>query len=72
MQTETEQVQAIVDEDLPKFIRLRLREYGEPLEWQFLGDQTPDRPTYLLCRCGKSAKQPYCDGTHRRSGFVAP
>ena len=32
MQTETEQVQAIVDEDLPKFIRLRLREYGEPLE----------------------------------------
>ena len=32
VQTETEQVQATVDEDLPKFIRLRLREYGDPLE----------------------------------------
>ena len=40
-------------------------EYGEPLEWQFLGDQTPDRPTYLLCRCGKSATYPFCDGSHK-------
>ena len=40
-------------------------EYGEPLEWQFLGDQTPDRPTYLLCRCGKSATYPLCDGSHK-------
>ena len=40
-------------------------EYGEPLEWQLLGDQTPDRPTYLLCRCGKSATYPFCDGSHK-------
>ena len=40
-------------------------EYGEPLEWQYLGDQTPDGDSYLLCRCGKSANYPFCDGTHQ-------
>ena len=43
-------------------------EYGEPLEWKFLGDQTPESDSYLLCRCGKSASYPFCDGTHKQ-GF---
>jgi CDGSH-type Zn-finger protein len=25
--------------------------------------------TYAWCACGKSQKQPFCDGSHRGSGF---
>lgn len=29
------------------------------------------RPTVALCRCGKSAIKPFCDGTHKATGFTA-
>jgi CDGSH iron-sulfur domain-containing protein 3 len=26
--------------------------------------------TYWWCACGKSAKQPFCDGSHKDTGFT--
>jgi CDGSH-type Zn-finger protein len=30
------------------------------------------RRTVALCRCGRSQMRPFCDGTHRLTGFRAP
>jgi CDGSH-type Zn-finger protein len=31
----------------------------------------PGRRTVALCRCGKSALKPFCDGTHKAINFKA-
>jgi CDGSH-type Zn-finger protein len=36
---------------------------GEPID--------PGRATIALCRCGKSAIKPFCDGTHKAIQFRA-
>lgn len=41
---------------------------GGPAEWSE-GDPLPTQPSYTLCRCGRSAVKPYCDGSHLDAGF---
>jgi CDGSH-type Zn-finger protein len=41
---------------------------GESIAWQKLESQSVDA-IFELCRCGKSANKPYCDGTHDRFLF---
>jgi CDGSH-type Zn-finger protein len=36
------------------------------------GGRTISRETKVwLCRCGHSNTKPFCDGSHKRAGFVA-
>ena len=62
-------------------IRIRLRENGpiviesdgesgtpEIFDWNGV-PYTVTRTPIALCRCGGSAKKPFCDGCHRTNGF---
>jgi CDGSH-type Zn-finger protein len=43
---------------------------GEPASWR-AGGEYPAREGYALCRCGKSEREPLCDGTHTDVPFDA-
>ena len=45
-------------------------EHGEPLAWK-TSEPLETGGNYVLCRCGESAEKPFCDLTHRDSGFDA-
>ena len=35
-----------------------------------IGVEVEAGKSYFWCSCGQSAKQPFCDGSHKGSGFV--
>ncbi|WP_345990367.1 CDGSH iron-sulfur domain-containing protein [Sulfurimonas sp. HSL1-2] len=41
---------------------------GEAVKW-IEDKQYPRQAVYSLCRCGRSQKHPFCDGSHAKSGF---
>lgn len=41
---------------------------GESVEW-VPGETIAAAASYFLCRCGRSSKKPFCDGTHAKIGF---
>jgi CDGSH-type Zn-finger protein len=45
-----------------------VNEQGESVRWE-RGDAVPVKESYALCRCGRSARKPFCDGSHAREGF---
>ena len=36
----------------------------------WLGHEVPALPQLALCRCGESARKPFCDGSHAAAGFT--
>ena len=56
-------------EDLIHRVRARVAADGEPESWA-RGEAMRTGETYALCRCGKSGRTPFCDGTHSRTSFI--
>lgn len=60
-------------------MKLRFRENGpyvldlpEGTTFRLDGEEVRlERAKLALCRCGHSARKPFCDGSHREKGFQA-
>ena len=75
--TETKTVQSIeIVKNGPLIVRgsvplsvqtIGVNNEGESVEW-IDGKHFEQLETYRLCRCGKSKKHPFCDGSHAKSG----
>ena len=59
----------LVEGEIPLVHKTQIvSEFGEPLNWK-LDEVLETKGPYELCRCGHSAKKPYCDGTHCEIDF---
>ena len=45
--------------------------YGEVIMKTSNGEELLQKKATAFCRCGHSENKPYCDGAHRKSGFVS-
>lgn len=66
MAEQSDKVTITAYEDGPLLVRgpvVFLTQDGEEVD--------PGRTTVALCRCGKSASKPFCDGTHKVAKFKA-
>jgi CDGSH-type Zn-finger protein len=66
---------------MAEVITIRCRENGPLLVpasikiIDHLGNEFPlpaGKDNIALCRCGQSKNKPFCDGSHRQCGFLAP
>ncbi len=46
-----------------------VRPQGQGYVWED-GRELEQKSDYYLCRCGHSSSAPFCDGTHKKRGFV--
>ena len=54
----------VVEGDVPLTNKRQIvTEFGEPLAWEKTGD-IATTASYELCRCGHTADNPFCDGSH--------
>jgi CDGSH-type Zn-finger protein len=60
-------------------MKIRIREDGpvifeveEGFSVSLEGSTREEKGPIVLCRCGKSANKPFCDGSHRDADFNAP
>jgi CDGSH-type Zn-finger protein len=59
----------VVYGDVPLVRRRKVvAENGRALTWETT-ETFRTEETYALCRCGRSASKPFCDGSHARAGF---
>ena len=58
-------------------VRIKVRESGPYLVTGHVtlvdaeGHEYMVEENFVLCRCGQSQTKPFCDGSHKTSGFVA-
>ena len=59
----------LVEGDMPLVNQhIETNDKGESVEWR-PGKAFPHPQKFKLCRCGKSATKPFCDGTHTKINF---